>query len=82
MNGHFINLGETLKLVPPFKGIKHEFLAFIGNVVAAFAVTNPSQGSMLYKFVPTLLVESQERQSVTETSKIRLNVKSFCKTLT
>jgi hypothetical protein len=53
MNGEFISVGEALKLVPPFKGNKQEVLAFIGNVDTAFAVINPSQESILYKFVLT-----------------------------
>jgi len=53
MNGEFISVGETLKLVPPFKGNKQEVLAFIGNVDTAFAVINPEQEAILYKFVLT-----------------------------
>jgi hypothetical protein len=53
MNGEFISVGEALKLVPPFKGDKQEVLAFIGNVDTAFAVINPSQEDILYKFVLT-----------------------------
>jgi len=61
MNGDFISVGEALKLVPgealklvpPFKGDKREVLAFIGNVDTAFAVLNPSQEAVLYKFVLT-----------------------------
>ena len=53
MNGDFISVGEALKLVPPFKGDKQEVLAFIRNVDTAFAVINPSQEAILYKFVLT-----------------------------
>jgi len=53
MSGDFISVGEALKLVPPFKGNKQEVLAFIGNVDTAFAVINPSQEAILYKFVLT-----------------------------
>ena len=53
MNGEFISVGEALKLVPPFKGNKQEVLAFIGNVDTAFAVINPEQEAILYKFVLT-----------------------------
>jgi len=53
MNGDFISVGEALKLVPPFNGNKQEVLAFIGNVDTAFAVINPSQEAILYKFVLT-----------------------------
>jgi DUF1009 family protein len=51
MNGDFISVGEALKLVPYFKGNKQEVLAFIGNVNMAFAVINPVQEDVLYKFV-------------------------------
>jgi transcriptional regulator of heat shock response len=40
-------------LVPPFKGNKEEFLAFVGNVDTAFGVINPSHKAILYKFVLT-----------------------------
>ena len=53
MSGEFISVGEALKLVPPFKGDKQEVLAFIGNVDTAFAVINPEQEAILYKFVLT-----------------------------
>jgi hypothetical protein len=53
MNGDFTSVGETLKLVPPFSGNKQEDVAFIGNVDTAFAVINPSQEAILYKFVLT-----------------------------
>jgi hypothetical protein len=53
MSGEFISVGEALKLVPPFKGNKQEILAFIGNVDTAFAVINPEQENILYKFVLT-----------------------------
>ena len=53
MSGEYISLGETLKIVPPFKGDKQEVLAFIGNVDTAFAVVNPEQEAILYKFVLT-----------------------------
>jgi hypothetical protein len=53
MNGDFISLGEALKLVPYFKGDEQEVLALIGNVDTAFAVMNPVQEDMLFKFVLT-----------------------------
>jgi hypothetical protein len=53
MNGDFISVGEALKLVAPCNGNKQEVLAFIGNVDTAFAVINPSQEAILYKFVLT-----------------------------
>jgi len=46
-------MGKALKLVPPFMGDKREVLAFIGNVDTAFAVINPAQEGVLYKFVLT-----------------------------
>jgi hypothetical protein len=51
MNGDFISVGKALKLFPYFKGNKQEVLAFIGNVDMAFAVINPVQEDVLYKFV-------------------------------
>jgi hypothetical protein len=51
MNGDFISVGNALKLFPYFKGNKQEVLAFIGNVDMAFAVINPVQEDVLYKFV-------------------------------
>jgi hypothetical protein len=56
MNGDLISLGEALKLVPLFKENKEEFLAFIGNVDTAFTVINPSQETILYKFVLTRII--------------------------
>jgi len=53
MNGDFNSYGEALKLIPPFKGDKQEVLAFIGNADTAFAVINPSQEAILYKFILT-----------------------------
>jgi hypothetical protein len=53
MSNEFISLGEALKLVPPFKRDKQEVLAFIGNVDTAFAVINPEQEAILYRFVLT-----------------------------
>jgi len=53
LNGEYISVGEALKLVPPFKGDKREILAFIGNVDTAFAVINPEQEAILYRFVLT-----------------------------
>ena len=53
MSREFIGVGEALKLVPSFKGNKQELLAFIGNVDTAFAVINPEQEAILYKFVLT-----------------------------
>jgi hypothetical protein len=53
MNGDFISLGEAFKLAPYIKGDKQEVLAFIGNVDTAFAVINPAEEDVLYKFVLT-----------------------------
>ena len=44
-------MGEALTLVLYFKGAKQEGLAFIGNVDMAFAVINPVQEAVFYKFV-------------------------------
>jgi len=52
MSNEFISIGEALKLVPPFKGDK-QVLAFIGNVNTTFAVINPKQEAILYRFVLT-----------------------------
>jgi len=53
VSGEPSSVGEALKLIPQFKGDKQDVLAFIGNVVTAFAVINPSQEAILYKFVLT-----------------------------
>jgi len=53
MNEEFISIDEALNIVPPFRGNKQEVLAFIGNVDTAFAVINPEQEAILYKFVLT-----------------------------
>jgi len=53
MNEEFISVGEALELVPPFRGNKQEVRALIGNVNTAFAVINPEQEAILYKFVLT-----------------------------
>jgi len=53
MNADFISVGEAFKLLPYFKGDKQEVLAFIGKVGTAFAVINPVQEAVLYKFVLT-----------------------------
>ena len=52
-NGDYISVSKALKLVLPFKENKQEVLAFIGNVDTAFAVINPEQEAILYKFVLT-----------------------------
>jgi hypothetical protein len=51
MSGDVISVGEALKLIPLFRGDKREILAFNGNVDTAFAVINPEQQAILYKFV-------------------------------
>ena len=81
MNGVFISVGEALKLVPPFKGNKQEVLTFTGNVDTAFALIDPSQEVILYKFVLTRISGSQERQSVTGTSKVGRNLRVSAKHL-
>jgi len=66
-NGEFISAGEVLKLVPPFKGNKQEVLAFIGNVDTAFAIVNPSQEAILYKFVLTR-ISGEPRTAISHTN--------------
>jgi hypothetical protein len=63
MSEEFVCVGKALKLVSPFKGNKQEVLAFMGNVDRAFAVINPSEEDILYKFVLTRI--SREPQSAT-----------------
>jgi len=63
MSNEFISLGEALKLVPPFKGNKEEVLAFIGNLYTAFAVINPDQEAILYKFVLTR-ISGERRKAI------------------
>jgi len=63
-NGDFISVSEALKLIPPFKGNKREVLAFIGNVDTAFAVINPEQEAILYKFVLTR-ISGEPRTGIT-----------------
>ena len=53
MTGYYISVGEALNLVPYFKGNKQDVFAFIGNVDTAFAVVDPAQEEVLYKFVLT-----------------------------
>jgi len=67
MNNEFISLGEALKLVPLFKGDKQEELAFIGNVDTAFAVINPEQEAILYKFVLTR-ISGEPRTAISHTN--------------
>ena len=63
-NGDYISVGEALKLVPPFKGDKQEVLSFIGNVDTAFAVINPAQEGVVYKFVLTR-ISGEPRTAIT-----------------
>jgi hypothetical protein len=49
----YISVGEALELVTPFKGEKHETLAFIANVDTAFKVIDPRKESTLSKFILT-----------------------------
>ena len=49
----FISVGESLKLVAPFKGEKRDVLAFIANADTAFEVTDPRNVGTLFKFVLT-----------------------------
>jgi len=63
MNGDFTSVVEALMLIPLFKGNKQEFLAFTGNVDTAFAVINPSQEAILYKFVQ-MRISGKPRTSI------------------
>jgi hypothetical protein len=58
-------VSEALKLIPPFKGNKQEIVAFIGNVDTAFAVIDPEQEAILYKFVLTR-ISGEPRTAITE----------------
>ena len=49
----YISVGETLKLVTPFKGEKRDVLAFIANVDTTFEVIDPRNEGTLFKFVLT-----------------------------
>ena len=73
MNEDLICVGETLKLVPPINVNKQEVLAFIGNVDTAFAIINPSQEAILYKFVLTG-ISGEPRTAI---SHRNLNLKEF-----
>jgi len=53
MDGDFLSVGQSLKLVHYFHGNKQEVLAFIGNVDMAFTVINLVQENVLYKSVLT-----------------------------
>ena len=49
----YISVGETFKLVAPFKGEKRDVLAFIANVDTALEVMDPKNKGTLIKFVLT-----------------------------
>jgi len=79
MSGEFISLGEGLKLVPPFKGDKQEELPLIGNVDTAFAVVNPEQEDILYKFVLTRISGEPRRAISDRNLDSRADLKEFLK---
>jgi hypothetical protein len=81
MDGDFISVGEALKLVPPFHGNKQGVLAFIGNVATVFAVINPSQEAILYKFVVTR-ISGEPKTAISHRNLENWADLSFCKTLT
>ena len=79
MSGEFISVREALKLVPPFKGNKQEVLAFIWNVDTAFAIINPEQEAILYKFVLTR-ISGQPRTAISHRNLDSwLQLKEVCK---
>jgi len=51
INGNFISVGEVLKIVPYFKGIKTRSTGIHWYWYTVFAVINPVQEDVLYKFV-------------------------------
>jgi hypothetical protein len=79
--GTLLVYGKTLKLESPFNVNKQEVMALIGNVNLAFAVINPCQEAILYKFVLTR-ISGEPRTAAAETSKSGQILKSFCKTPT
>jgi len=60
----YISLGETLKLVAPFRGEKRDVLVFIANVDTAFEVTDPRNEDTLFKFVLTR-ISGESRTAIT-----------------
>jgi hypothetical protein len=53
----YISVGEALKLIAPFKGVKSDVLAFTANVDTAFEVNDPRNEGTLFKFVLTRISE-------------------------
>jgi hypothetical protein len=72
MNSNFISVWEVTKLVPYFKGSKREVLVFIGNGDTVFAVINPVQEDVLYKFILTR-ISGEPRTAVRHTNLIWQN---------
>jgi hypothetical protein len=63
-----------------FEGNKQEVLAFIGNVDTSFAVINPDQESILYKFVLTR-ISGEPRTAISDRNLDNwTELKNFCKT--
>jgi len=46
-------VGEALKFVAPFNGVKSDVLAFTANADTAFEVNDPRNEGILFKFVLT-----------------------------
>jgi hypothetical protein len=70
-------VGEALQLVPYFKGNKQEVLAIIGNVDTAFAVINPTQEDVLYKFSHRNLDSWVELKEILKNSYIEKRTLDF-----
>jgi hypothetical protein len=49
----YISVGEALKLVAPFKGVKSDALAFTANADTAFEINDPINEGTLLKLVLT-----------------------------
>jgi hypothetical protein len=49
----YILVGEALKFVAPFKGVKSDVLAFTANADTAFEVNDLRNEGTLFKFVLT-----------------------------
>jgi hypothetical protein len=81
MYGDFISVGKALKLVPPFRENKQVVLEFTGNVDTAFAVINPRQEEISYKFVLTR-ISGGPRMAISHKNLDNWADLSFCKTLT
>jgi hypothetical protein len=52
MTDHVL-VSEALKLITPFKGDRREVIAFTVNIDMAFAVIDPRNADMVFKFILT-----------------------------